>query len=77
MIPKHIILAVAPETKETCNRDTNHNLRDTINNRWQGICASYHLLTKEESTNQSRKKHIPKITVQAPLIKHQLYAKTG
>lgn len=47
MIPKHIILAVAPETKETRNRDTNHNLTETINNRWQGICACYHLLTKE------------------------------
>lgn len=45
LIPGHIIFAVAPETKETWNRNTNHNLTETINNRWRDTCAGCHPCT--------------------------------
>lgn len=37
--PEHVIFAVAPETKETWNRNTSHNLTATINNRWRETYA--------------------------------------
>ena len=78
LIPGHIIFAVAPETKETWNRNTNHNLAETINNRWQDICAGCHPLHQrgtpemDADTPACRRRHGPfQITFQTPFMGHQ------
>lgn len=78
MIPEHIIFAVAPETKETWNGNTNHNLRETINNRWWDICACYHPLHQRGTPKMDSdtrvyqwRRMLFKITFETPFMEHR------